>query len=123
MTEFDDRIRTALDADDEAFLQELDNERGLFAQIGDTLSGPLGGWAKMVFVIVFPMSIFMFYAVWQMFTVEATREIILWSVGALATVTGVGLIKQWFFERMNLMAVLRELKRIELRIARIEERK
>jgi hypothetical protein len=112
MTEFDDRIRTALDADDEAFLQELDNERGLFAQIGDTLSGPLGGWAKMVFVIVFPMSIFMFYAVWQMFTVEGTREIILWSVGALATVTGVGL-----------MAVLRELKRIELRIARIEERK
>ncbi|MEO1169112.1 MAG: DUF6768 family protein [Pseudomonadota bacterium] len=122
MTEFDDRLRAALDADDEAFLKELDEGRGLFAQIGDTLSGPLGGWAKMVFVILFPMSAFMFYAIWQMFTVDGTREIILWSVGALATVTGVGMIKQWFFERMNLMAVSRELKRIELRVARMEER-
>ena len=122
MTDFDDRLRTALDADDEAFLSELESERGMFAQIGDTFSGPLGGWAKLIFVILFPMSGFMFYAVWQMFTVEGTREIILWSIGALATVIAVGLVKQWFFERMNLMAVLRELKRIELRIARIEER-
>jgi len=122
MTDFDDRLRTALDADDEAFLSELESERGMFAQIGDTFSGPLGGWAKLIFVILFPMSGFMFYAVWQMFTVEGTREIILWSVGALAGAIAVGLVKQWFFERMNLMAILRELKRIELRIARIEER-
>lgn len=122
MTDFDDRLRTALDADDEAFLSELESERGMFAQIGDTFSGPLGGWAKLIFVILFPMSAFMFYAVWQMFTVEGPRELILWSVGALAGAIAVGLVKQWFFERMNLMAVLRELKRIELRIARIEER-
>lgn len=122
MTDFDDRLRTALDADDEAFLSELESERGMFAQIGDTFSGPLGGWAKLIFVILFPMSAFMFYAVWQMFTVEGPRELILWSVGALAGAIAVGLVKQWFFERMNLMAILRELKRIELRIAHIEER-
>ena len=122
MTDFDDRLRTALDADDEAFLSELESERGMFAQIGDTFSGPLGGWAKLIFVILFPMSAFMLYAVWQMFTVEGPRELILWSVGALAGAIAVGLVKQWFFERMNLMAILRELKRIELRIAKIEER-
>ena len=122
MTDFDDRLRTALDADDEAFLQELETEHGLFAQIGDTFAGPLGGLSKLVFFILFPMSAFMFYAVWQMFVAEGQREMILWAFGAMAAIFSVGLIKQWFYDRMNLMAVLRELKRIELRIAHIEER-
>ncbi len=122
MTEFDRKLQAALDADDEAFLKELETERGLFAQMGDALTGPLGGWAKLVFVVLFPMSAFMFYAIWQMFTVEGTRELILWTAGALAAMIGVAMLKQWFFERMNLMTMLRELKRIELRIAQIEER-
>lgn len=121
MTAIDNRLSAALDADDEAFLRELDNERGLFAQFGDTMAGPLGGWAKLIFVVMFPLAAFMFYAVWQMFTVDGTRELILWTAGAFAAFTATGFVKQWFFERMNLIATLRELKRIELRIARVEE--
>lgn len=122
MTAFDDRLTVALDADDEAFLKDLEADRGLFAQIGDTMTGPLGGWAKFAFAVMIPLTVFQFYAIWQMFTVEGTRELILWSVGAFATFTGIGFFKQWFFERMNLITVLRELKRIELRLARMEER-
>ena len=123
MTEFDEKIRGALDADDEAFLKELEQERGLFAQVGDTLTGPLGGWAKLMFVVTFAWTIFMFYALWQMFTVEGTRELILWTAGTLFAAIAIGLIKQWFFDRMNMIAILRELKRIELRVAGLEERK
>lgn len=122
MTEFDDRLRAALDADDEAFLKELDSERGLFAQIGDTLTGPLGGWAKLVFVIAFLMAMVMFYTIYRVSIAETDREFFGWALGALAALISTGMIKQWFFERMNLMAVLRELKRIELRVARMEER-
>ena len=57
-----------------------------------------------------------------MFTVDDTRELALWTAGALAAMLAVGLIKIWFFERMNFIALLRELKRIELRLVRIEER-
>ncbi len=122
MTAIDDRLSAALDADDEAFLRELDDDRGLFAQFGDTMAGPLGGWAKLVFAVTVPLAAFMFYAVWQMFTVESTRELVLWTGGAFAAFTATGFVKQWFFERMNLIATLRELKRIELRLARLEER-
>jgi hypothetical protein len=121
MTRFDDELRTALDADDEAFLRELDAERGLFAQMGDTMKGPLGGWATLTFLIGFPMAAFMFLALWNMFAAEGVRELILWTAGWLAALLALGFIKQWFFHRMNLIALLRELKRIELRIARIED--
>lgn len=122
MTDFDDKLRTALDADDEAFLSELDSERGLFAQVGDTFAGPLGGWAKLVFVVAFLMAMVMFYTIYRVTIAETDREFFVWALGALAALIATGMIKQWFFERMNLMTVLRELKRIEVRIARIEER-
>jgi hypothetical protein len=122
MTGFDDRVKAALDADDEAFLRELDCERGLFAQMGDTMKGPLGGWATLTFFMTFPMAAFMFFAAWKMFTVDGTRELVLWTAGALVAMMALGFVKQWFFERMNIIALLRELKRIELRIARIEDR-
>ena len=49
MTNIDDRIRGALDEDDKAFLENLREDRGMFRQIGDSMTGPLGGWAKVVF--------------------------------------------------------------------------
>ena len=39
MTEIDNRIRGALDEDDKAFLASLDQERGMFTQMGDVLAG------------------------------------------------------------------------------------
>jgi hypothetical protein len=123
MTQFDETLlKGALDADDEAFLRKLDEERGLFAQIGDTLAGPLGGWAKLVAFGSVLLAILTAVAVWQMFSADSDRVLILWTAAALAAVIAQGMIKQWFFERMNFIALLRELKRIELRIARIEDR-
>lgn len=122
MTQFDESVKAALDADDEEFLRELDARRGLFAQMGDTMAGPLGGWAKLVLFMTLPLAAFTFLAVWQMFAAEGTRELVLWTAGALTAMLALGFVKQWFFERMNFIALLRELKRLELRIARIEDK-
>lgn len=122
MTEFDTRLRAALDADDEAFLRELDTDRGMFAQIGDTLSGPLGGWAKLIFAVAVALGIALFVAIWQMLIADTDRQLFIWVAVTLGLLMAQGFVKQWFFERMNLMTILRELKRVELRIARMEER-
>lgn len=121
MTEFDNRLRAALDADDEAFLKELETDRGMFTQIGDTLSGPLGGWAKLIFAIAFILGIALFVAIWQMLTADTDRQLFIWIAATLGLLMAQGFVKQWFFERMNLMTILRELKRVELRVARMEE--
>ncbi len=120
MAQFEERLKGALDADDVAFLRKLDDERGLFAQIGDTMAGPLGGWTKLVVFNSTLLVIFMVVAVSLAIMAQTDRDLILWSAAALAALFVQGMLKQWFFERMNLVSVLRELKRIELRIARIE---
>ncbi len=122
MTAFDETLKGALDADDEAFLRKLDEERGLFAQIGDTMAGPLGGWAKLVAAASVLLAIIMAVAVWQMVVAETDRLLILWTAAALAALVAQAMLKQWFFERMNFLSLLRALKRLELRIAHIGDK-
>lgn len=123
MTEIDDRIGAALDADDRAFLARLDDGRGMFTQVGDVLTGPLGGWAKLIFVVTFFLAMATIYAIWMAFTVDGTREIILWSAGALVGFMATGFTKDWFFSRMNMLAILREVKRLQVQVALLSEAK
>lgn len=73
-----------------------------------------------MFAVAVVLGFALFYAVWQLFTGDPDRELFIWVTATLALLMAQGFVKQWFFERMNLMTILRELKRVELRIARIE---
>jgi len=70
--------------------------------------------------VTFLVSALAFYAAYQAFVAEGLRETVLWSAGAVAGFNGLGMLKQWLFDRMNHLAVLRELKKIELRLSRVE---
>ena len=120
MTDIDDAIRAGLDADDRAFLASLDDERGLFRQLGDSLGGPLGGWAKVVFAMTFVMGIVLLVSVWQLLTADTTRDQILWATAAMALVMSTGFLKDWLFSRMNMFTVLREVKRLRVQVAMLE---
>lgn len=120
MTDFDSKLRGALDADDERFLKSLEDDRGLFTQLGQTLHGPLRFWTWTVFIVTILVSAIAFYAAYKAFVVTELRETVLWAAGAVASFNGVAMLKQWLFDRMNHLAVLRELKKQELRLSRLE---
>ncbi|QIG80669.1 DUF6768 family protein [Stakelama tenebrarum] len=121
MTDFDKSLGAALDADDRAFLASLDARRGLFAQMGDTMAGPLGGWAKLMLGVSVALGFALVLTVYQAVTAVELRETVLWSAASLAILVMQGFAKEWFFGRINLLAVLREVKRVELRLARMED--
>lgn len=118
MTTFEDRLLTSLNADDEAFLKELEQDVGLFQQMGMTFSGPLRYWTAFAFVF----SLFFFgvaiWAVYNMFQADDIKIVVLWGALGGWSSLAVGLIKIWFWMRMNHLGVLRELKRIELRLVK-----
>ena len=118
MSGYDTRMRDGLTAEDEAFLKDLQADRGLFEQIGGTFAGPLAGWTVFAWALSLVFFAFAVFCFWKLAGVSEMREGFLWLGGALAGWISVGLIKIWFWLRMNHLASLRELKRIELRIAR-----
>ncbi|MEM9842918.1 MAG: DUF6768 family protein [Pseudomonadota bacterium] len=118
MSSFEDRLLTSLNAEDEAFLKELEQDTGLFQQMGMTFTGPLRYWTAFAFVF----SLFFFgLAIWgvvKMFETESLKHVMLWGTLVGFSSLTVGLVKVWFWMRMNHLNVLRELKRIELRLVK-----
>lgn len=120
MTDFDDRFRAALDADDKAFLETLEQEPGIFAQWGNTFQGPMKYWTIVANIIVILVTLVGIYAVWQFVTADTTRQMLLWGGAAWAAWTAQVALKQWLHNRMMHVTVLRELKTLNLRIAHLE---
>ncbi|MBX7496584.1 hypothetical protein K3172_12025 [Qipengyuania sp. 6B39] len=117
MTTIDDRIRGALDEDDKAFLASLDEGRGMFSQIGDVLAGPLGGWSKLIFAVALVLGFVLVYAGYRFFTAPGIEQATWWGIVTLGILMMQGFIKEWFYARMNMLSVLREVKRLQLQVA------
>lgn len=121
MTDIDDRIRDVLDADDQAFLNELEADRSIWRQIGDSLTGPMGGWAKLIFVITFFIGIGLIYSGYRFFTADAADDRLLWGLVTIAALLMQGFTKDWFFSRMNMLNILREVKRLQWQVAQLDK--
>lgn len=116
MTDFDDTLRRALDADDAAFLKELERGEGLFGHIQSTFHGPMGWISKGAIAMAFIFSGLMAWTAWQAFHAESQRAITLWSAGFVSSLVCQGLIKIWLYNRANAISILRAVKRMEVQL-------
>ena len=122
MTNIDDKITKALDKDDYAFLTKLDADRGLFQQIGDTWKGPMGGWAKLIFGFTFALGIMLLFVLYQLVhKTDHTMVHTIWAIGGLTLIVIIGFAKEWMFARMNMLTILREIKRLQVQVALLSE--
>lgn len=120
MATVDDRIRGALSAEDEAFLEALDHERGIFQQMGDGFRGTMGRWMWLGFIFAFVITGLGFWSVTRMLAATDLRETMLWMGAVGLSALAVAMLKLWIYGRMNTLTILRELKRIEVRVSRLE---
>ncbi len=118
----DERIRGALSAEDQAFLQSLEQERGVFRQIGDSFHGTMGRWMWLVAIFMIAFTGAGLWAITKLFAATDTRAMILWFGAAAMAWSAVVAIKLWMWSRLHTLTILRELKRIEVRVAAIEAR-
>ncbi|MEM1052340.1 MAG: DUF6768 family protein [Pseudomonadota bacterium] len=123
MTSPDERISAALDSDDRAFLDQLESDRGLFTQIGDSWHGPLAGWAKLVFATAIIVGLTLAYTFYLAVTAQTTDAMIGWGMTTIGLLILQGFIKEWMFNRMNMISVLIEVKRLQVQVALLSEKK
>jgi len=111
-----------LDDDDRAFLKSLEAEPGMFAQMGASLHGPMRGWTMFAFAISFALFALSVFAAWRAAEAASLESLVGWAAIGLWAAIAVGMIKIWFFLRMNHLAVLREMHRISLQLADLRGR-
>lgn len=118
MTNFETRLKESLSAEDEAFLRNLEEGESLFGQLGSTFTGPMKFLTGFAFVLSFAFFGIAVWAGFEMYGATEPRMMVFWLAIFLFAMISVAMLKMWFWMRMNHLAVLRELKRIELRLAR-----
>lgn len=121
MTNPDERITAALDQDDQEFLANLDSNRGLFQQIGDSMHGPLAWWARFAFVIAIAIGIGLAYCFFRALAADTTDAILGWGLTTIGLLIMQGFLKEWMFARMTMLTLLGELKRLQVQVALLGE--
>lgn len=121
MTSLDRTIRDALSKEDAELLARFDQESPIQEALG-TFSGKWGTLNVFAAVITFAMFGAFVYCAWQMFEARDARMTTIWAVGAIWTAIAVAMLKMYFWMEMNKNAILREVKRLELQVARFATR-
>jgi hypothetical protein len=121
MTNIDRAIRDALSKEDAEFLASFEAKNALSEALG-TFSGRWGAMNIFAAMITFALFGVFVYCAWNAFTVSDVRATVTWSAGALWAALAVAMLKMYFWMELNKNAVLREVKRLELQIARVAAR-
>lgn len=121
MQDFDRMIDDALDAEERELLRGLD-EQGFFAQAFGIFGGR-AGWANIVMMIA-QAALFVagVWAAWRFFGASDPVSQLRWGFPAAVLLILATLIKLALIPRMEGNRLMRELKRIELHMARTDRR-
>lgn len=121
MTNIDSAIRDALSKEDAEFLARFETENPLREALG-TFRGAWGPLNIFAAIITFAMFGVFVYCAWQAFVAPDLRVVVMWSMGAVIAMLAVAMLKMYFWMEMNKNVVLREVKRLELQVARLASR-
>ena len=119
MDDLDRKIEAALNAEDRALLNAF-GEPGLFGQLSGIYAGKLGSLALFATVITFALFFAAVYCGWKFFGAAEAIAAARWGATTVMLMVMIGFLKIWFWMRMETNRVLREVKRLELQLARMQ---
>lgn len=122
MNDLDRKIRDALRQEDSELFAEIGDEPSLFEMSMDLFRGRnrwLSLLAAVGMVAIIGLGI---VAGVKFHRAETTRDMFQWAAVCALCMLGFGLMKVWAWLEINKNFVTREIKRVELQIARLAER-
>lgn len=122
MTDLDRMIEEALNAEDRAILDRY-GEQGMFAQLGGLFQGKLAFWTALIALAQIGMFAVAVFAMMKFMNAGDAQTLARWAALAWFAATGVIVIKTWFWMQMQANRILREVKRVELQVARLNSGK
>jgi hypothetical protein len=118
MRSLDDMIDEALDAEERELLRSIGNEPGFFAQALGMFGGPTG-WVNAVMMVAQAI-LFLggAWAAWHFFEAVDPVGQLRWGLPAAVLLIIATVMKMALLPRMEANRLIRELKRLELQLAR-----
>lgn len=120
--ELDQMIDEALDAEERELLAQIGGEPGYFAQTFSLFTGELGWVTWLLMVIQGLMFVAGVYAAVQFFNASDALEALRWGLPSVVLILMAAMFKLTLWPSLQANRVIREVKRLELQIARSAHR-
>lgn len=122
MSNIDDAIRQALSAEDSRALDAFAAEQTVLQQVFAKLGGQYR-WLNIIAVVGGTLMLALgAYCLWRFLNTTAPRDMTLWAGGLVFAWSSLAMLKLWFWMGMHHNQVIREVKRLELQVARLAAR-
>jgi len=122
MNRIDELIRQTLSDEDQDLLDHYDREPGYIRQAFALFRGRLGWVMWLVGIIQLLLFVAAIYAFYQLMTQSEPAAMLRWGVGTVVLVQLSVFLRGFMGAHFEANRVLREIKRVELRLVRMEER-
>lgn len=120
MSKLDQMIEDALGAEDRALFQRF-GERGLMGETAELFTGKMGWWNALSSLVQVALFAAALYATSKFLTLEDPVFVLRWGVAASVLFMAMSVIKLMHWQQMQSNRVIREVKRLQLQLARGHE--
>lgn len=114
--DFDTKLKALLSEEDAGYVADAIDETGYYKAAFGSLRGQGSGMRILSWGAIFVMCAILFYALWQLFTVDDTRLQIIWAAIAVMANSGQIAFKMWFNMQLNRRVLSQEIRRLQLAV-------
>ncbi len=114
----DQLIRAALNEEERQAYDDL-GEQDIVGMALGSFSGRNKALSILMMFIAAVFFVLAVYSAVQFFSVEATKDLIMWASGFVFFMMGTTAMKVWWWMEMEKNATVREIKRVELQLANL----
>jgi len=118
MDEFDQKLKNLLSEEDENFITDAIDETGYYRSVLQSFKGQGSGMNILAWIGVAVTCALLFFCIWNFFHAETTRDQILFATLALSMNSAQIALKLWYNMQLNRRTITREIKRLQLTVAK-----
>jgi len=121
MSDIDEQIRKALAAEDKKAIDEIDDGAGLFELIGLTFKGKQAWLSYYMYFLGLVITAALIYFVIQYLGTDDIKTSMNWALMILGCLFMITMIKILGWQQIQKAELMREIKRLEMRIMLVSE--
>lgn len=114
--QIDEMILKGFNEEDKRYLDKME-EPNIIELYLETYKGKRKWLTILLTTVTFIMIVLTFYVATLFFKATDTKELLLWGFVFVTGLIAVTAMKIWFWMQMNNIAILREIKKLELQVA------
>jgi len=119
MNSLDEKIKQELERETAEIDELLANEGGMPDMVSAAFKGSLRHWVWLTTVFILIFTGLMFWSGYGFFVAETTDDRVFWGFCMLISGMPQMALKQWQWAEMNRATMMREIKRLEIAVAKL----